>query len=157
MKKLILFLSLIIMAVGLYAQPIPANIEVKGTDHFITFPILAADVVDATGETISKNLDIKDLNAFQYFYITADIDTISHDKILHGSVAVVLAGSYDGGRTYTAITTVPFHATADTIVPFASVTTATLYTDLKVTIAGLDSLSVQLMSLDTKIASIWHK
>lgn len=159
MKKLFLFLFAfaLIAPIGLFAQPVPATKIIKGNDHFFTFPILSSDVADATGEVISKTYDLKNLNAYQYFYITADLDTISHAAILHKSVNVVLAGSYDGGRTYTAITTVPYHATADTVIPFASVTTATLYSNLKVTVTGLDSLSVQLMSLDIKIGSIWHK
>lgn len=157
MRKLFLTL-MIALVVGFTAMAqTTETISVGKSDMYVEVDALSTDIVDATGETVGKIFDLSKKNSFIYYTFAFDVDTVSHEAVLNThEVPITLHTSYDQ-ITWTAVDSVDYMATADTAFTFQDITTGTDVPYMKVTMEGVDSVSVQLMSLKARFLGVYYK
>jgi hypothetical protein len=147
MKKLILSLAIIVLAVGsLFAQP---EIKLGHSSGWEQFPVLASDTIKNDGENIEKIFNLNAKSTIQYYKIFVDIDTVLTPAVLTThNIPVYLQESFNG-VDYVTIDTTSFYGTADTTFTIADISTGTIAPYLKVKLDGTDgdSLNVQLMKM----------
>ncbi|HUV83969.1 MAG TPA: hypothetical protein VMW53_12980, partial [archaeon] len=97
MKKLFLFLFVLAIAgtISLQAQG-TTTIIVKADDNLVVVPPRAYDVVDTSAVSVVKIFDLTSKKAIQYYTIALDVDTTLHSAVLHKSIDIVLAESWNG-------------------------------------------------------------
>jgi hypothetical protein len=109
MKKLILFLGLLFIAVGLFAQS--GTVVTMGNVNTAKYTPVAADTVNGTSATSKYWIFLVNKPCLYYYVVTARVDAVTTTSRSAGSHCILtMAGSIDGTNYITMDTTL-FHPT----------------------------------------------
>jgi hypothetical protein len=142
MKRTLLALTFVLaMATLAFGQ----TYTIDKNQHSVEIKGKASDIVTETGDNLVKIFDLSRKDAAQYYSIPVYLDSVAYTATSTSpTVSTYLAHSYDG-VTYTNLDTVVFSVSdADTTFVFSDISTGTGVPYLRVTVAGVDSVSVRL-------------
>jgi hypothetical protein len=154
MKKILTLFAVLILTAGfaLNAQQ-KDQLRIEKGQHLVKFQTLAADVMDADGETVIKVFDLNKKNKVQYYTVPVYLDSIDRPG-LDGSelITITLEESFDN-VTWAILTTKTFGATqSDTTFNFQDLSTGSSAPWMRVKFNGAEADSV-----NVSVRTVWGR